>query len=149
MERTLIILKPDALQRSLMGDIVHRLERRGLQFIGLKLLIPTMELAQEHYKVHRERDFYPGLIDYITSSPVVAGVVEGVGVVKLVRETVGATRPVEATPGSIRGDLAVDVGRNLIHASDSAENGAVEVALWFRDDELVSYQLTNERWIHG
>jgi nucleoside-diphosphate kinase len=149
MERTLIILKPDAVQRGLIGEILMRLERRGLQVVALKMLVPSAELAQQHYIVHRERDFYPGLIEYITSGPVVAGVIAGPGVVKLVRETVGATRPVEAQLGSIRGDLAVDVGRNLIHASDSPENGDAEVALWFGQDELASYELTNARWIRG
>ena len=147
MERTLVILKPDAVQRGLVGEIIHRLERRGLQVIGLKMLAVDRALAERHYAVHQGKSFYDGLIAYITSSPVVVGVFAGANAVLIVRNTVGATRPYEAAPGTIRGDLAVDVGRNLIHASDSVENGEAEVALWFRPDELVEYQLTNGRWI--
>ena len=147
MERTLVILKPDAVQRGLVGEIIHRLERRGLQLIGLKMLAVDRALAERHYAVHQGKSFYDGLIAYITSSPVVVGVFAGANAVLIVRNTVGATRPYEAAPGTIRGDLAVDVGRNLIHASDSVENGEAEVALWFRPDELVEYQLTNGRWI--
>jgi nucleoside-diphosphate kinase len=147
MERTLVILKPDAVQRGLVGEIIQRLERRGLQVIGLKMLAVDRALAERHYAVHQGKSFYDGLIAYITSSPVVVGVFAGANAVLIVRNTVGATRPYEAAPGTIRGDLAVDVGRNLIHASDSVENGEAEVALWFRPDELVEYQLTNGRWI--
>jgi nucleoside-diphosphate kinase len=147
MERTLIILKPDAIQRGLIGEIVHRLERRGLQFIGLKMLTVPRKLAEEHYAVHRDRSFYSGLIEYITSGPVVAGVIEGPGAVGVVRATVGATKPAEAATGTIRGDLAVEVGRNLIHASDSVDNGEAEIALWFTSTELSTYSLTNQRWI--
>lgn len=147
MERSLIILKPDAVQRGLIGEIIHRLERRGLQFVALKLVAVSRSLAEEHYGVHRGRSFYDGLITYITSGPVVAAVVEGDGAVAVVRATVGATRPVDSPPGSIRGDLAVEVGRNLIHASDSVDNGAAEVALWFTPAELITYELTNQRWI--
>jgi nucleoside-diphosphate kinase len=147
MERTLIILKPDAVQRGLVGEIIQRLERRGLQFIGLKLLQVDRDLAERHYAVHKGKPFYDGLIDYITSGPVVTGVIVGKNAVVIVRTTVGATRPHEAAAGTIRGDLAVDVGRNLIHASDSPENGEAEVALWFRPDELADYQLANHPWI--
>src|SRR5262245_58058982 len=147
MERTLVILKPDAVQRGLVGEIIHRLERRGLQLIGLKMLAVDRALAERHYAIHKGKSFYDGLIAYITSSPVVVGVFAGANAVLIVRNTVGATRPYEAAPGTIRGDLAVDVGRNLIHASDSVENGEAEVALWFRPDELVEYQVTNGRWI--
>ena len=147
MERTLVILKPDAVQRGLVGEIIQRLERRGLQLISLKMLAVDRALAERHYAVHQGKSFYDGLIAYITSSPVVVGVFAGANAVLIVRNTVGATRPYEAAPGTIRGDLAVDVGRNLIHASDSVENGEAEVALWFRPDELVEYQLTNGRWI--
>lgn len=147
MERTLIILKPDAVQRGLIGEIVHRLERRGLQFAALKMLQPETSLARQHYAEHEGKSFYEGLVQYITSGPVVAGVLVGNDAIKLTRATVGATRPVEAAPGTIRGDLAVEVGRNLIHASDSPENGEKEIALWFSAGELTSYQRTNERWI--
>jgi nucleoside-diphosphate kinase len=147
VEQTLIILKPDAVQRGLIGEIIHRLERRGLQIVALKLMRADRALAERHYAVHQGRPFYAGLIDYITSGPVVAGVLAGKEAVAITRATVGATRPVEATPGSIRGDLAVEVGRNLIHASDSPENGQAEVALWFRPEEIISFERTNERWL--
>jgi nucleoside-diphosphate kinase len=147
MERTLIIAKPDAVQRGLVGEIIRRLERRGLQIVGLKMIQIDQALAEQHYSVHRGKGFYAGLIDYITSGPVVVGVLQGKDAVALTRATVGATRPVEAAPGSIRGDLAVEVGRNLIHASDSPDNGQAEVALFFQPHELVNYELTNARWI--
>jgi len=147
MERTLIVLKPDAVQRGLIGEIIHRLERRGLQLVGLKLMHTDRALAERHYAEHIGKPFYPGLIDYITSGPVVAGVLAGKDAVALTRATVGSTRPLEATPGTIRGDLAVEVGRNLIHASDKPETGEHEVNLWFGPDELVAYDLTNGRWI--
>lgn len=147
MERTLIILKPDAVQRGLVGEILHRLERRGLQIAALKMVQASVELAEQHYAEHVGKPFYAGLVSYITSSPVVAGVLVGKDAVALTRATVGSTRPLEATPGTIRGDLAVEVGRNLIHASDKPETGEREVALWFRPEEIVSYQRTNERWI--
>jgi len=147
MERTLIILKPDAVQRGLIGEIIGRLERRGLQVIGLKMLAVDRELAERHYAVHQGKGFYEGLITYIIASPVVVGVLAGANAIAITRMTIGATRPAEAAPGTIRGDLAVDVGRNLIHASDSVENGEQEVNLWFRPDELVEYQVTNQPWI--
>ncbi|MCC6626727.1 MAG: nucleoside-diphosphate kinase [Chloroflexi bacterium] len=147
VERSLIILKPDAVQRGLIGEIIHRLERRGLQFVALKMVTVSRSLAEAHYAVHRGRSFYAGLIEYIASGPVVAAVIEGDGAVAVVRATVGATRPVDSPPGSIRGDLAVEVGRNLIHASDSVDNGAAEVALWFTPAELNTYELANQRWI--
>lgn len=147
MERTLIILKPDAVQRGLVGEILRRLERRGLQLVGLKMLAVERALAERHYAIHQGKPFYDGLIAYITSSPVVVGVLAGNNAVAITRATVGATRPAEAAPGTIRGDLAVDVGRNLIHASDSVENGEQEISLWFRPDELVEYQLANQPWI--
>lgn len=147
MERTLIILKPDAVQRSLIGEIIGRLERRGLQIVGLKLIQIDRALAERHYAVHQGKPFYAGLIDYITAGPVVVGVLAGANAIALTRATVGATRPVEATPGSIRGDLAVDVGRNLIHASDSAENGEAEVNLFFAPNEVVDYTLANHPWL--
>jgi nucleoside-diphosphate kinase len=147
MERTLIILKPDAVQRGLIGEIIHRLERRGLQFVALKMMAVSRQLAEAHYAVHREQKFFGGLINYITSGPVVAGVIEGPGAVAVVRATVGATRPAEAAPGSIRGDLAVEVGRNLIHASDSVSNGEAEVALWFTPAELSTYTPATLPWV--
>jgi len=146
-EQTLIILKPDAVQRGLVGPILSRLEQRGLKLIGLKLIKVSQDLARRHYAVHDGRPFFQGLIQYITSAPVLVGAIEGRDVVAIVRNTVGATNPVQAAPGTIRGDFALEIGRNLIHASDSPENGAKEVALFFKPEELVSYERTNEGWI--
>ena len=116
MEKTFIIIKPDAVQRGLVGEIIHRFERRGLKLVAMKFVAVSNELAQEHYGVHKERPFYQGLIDYITSSPVVALVLEGTDAIKVVRNTVGATKPAEAAPGTIRADFGLEIGRNLVHA---------------------------------
>ncbi len=147
MERTLIIVKPDAVQRGLIGGVLGRLEARGLKLVGLKLLAVDEALARQHYAVHEGKPFFAGLIQYITSSPVVVGVFEGRDAVAVVRATVGATNPVIAAPGTIRGDWALEIGRNLIHASDSPETAANEVGLFFRDGELVSYERATDRWI--
>jgi nucleoside-diphosphate kinase len=146
MERTFIILKPDAVQRGLVGEIIARFERRGLKIVGMKFLQVGDALAREHYAVHAERPFFAGLISYITSSPVVAMVVEGTNAIAIVRNTVGATKPAEATPGSIRADFGLEIGRNLVHASDGPETAATEIALWFGDD-LVSWERATDRWI--
>jgi nucleoside-diphosphate kinase len=147
MERTLIILKPDAVQRALVGEIIHRFERRGLKIVGLKLLQVAPDLARRHYAVHEGKPFYPGLIAYITSGPVVVMAVEGPDAIGVVRSTVGATRPAEATPGSVRADFGLMVGRNLIHASDGVDTARDELALWFDDGELTSYARDIDRWI--
>ena len=147
MERTLIILKPDALQRGLMGPILARLEARGLKFIGLKLMQVSNELANKHYGIHQGKPFFEGLVSYITSSPVLVGAIEGKDVIEIVRSTVGATNPVKAAPGTIRGDFGVNIGRNLIHASDSPENGQNEVALFFAADELISAERSIDQWV--
>ena len=147
MERTLIIVKPDGVQRGLAGEIISRLEWRGLKIVGLKLLQVSRELAERHYGVHRGKSFYPGLVDYITASPVVVGVLEGPGAVAVVRSTVGATDPAKADAGTIRGDLGISIGRNLIHASDGAETAEHEIGLFFQPAELVSYQRALDRWI--
>jgi nucleoside-diphosphate kinase len=146
-EQSLIILKPDAVQRGLAGPILTRLEQRGLKLVGLKLMQIDDALARRHYAVHEGKPFFAGLVEYIVSGPVLVGVLEGKDVVQTVRNTVGATNPVNAAPGTIRGDFAVEIGRNLIHASDSPENGAKEVALFFQPQELVSYERANDRWI--
>lgn len=146
MERTFIIIKPDAVQRGLVGEIVHRFERRGLKIVGMQFLQVSDELAREHYAVHKERPFFAGLIEYITSSPVVAMVVEGTNAIAIVRNTVGATKPAEATPGSIRADFGVEIGRNLVHASDGADTAATEIALWFGHD-LVAWPRATDAWI--
>ena len=147
MERTLIILKPDALQRGLMGPILARLEARGLKFIGLKLMQVSNELANKHYGIHQGKPFFEGLVSYITSSPVLVGAIEGKDVIEIVRSTVGATNPVKAAPGTIRGDFGVNIGRNLIHASDSPENGQSEVALFFAAEELISAERSIDQWV--
>ncbi|HLH24967.1 MAG TPA: nucleoside-diphosphate kinase [Chloroflexota bacterium] len=147
MQRTLIIVKPDAVQRGLIGGVLSRLEARGLKLVGLKLIAVDEALARRHYGVHEGKPFFPGLIQYITSSPVVVGVFEGPEAVAVVRATVGATNPVAAAPGTIRGDWALEIGRNLIHASDSPETAATEVALFFRPEELVTYERATDRWI--
>ncbi len=148
MQQTLIIVKPDAVQRGLIGAVLSRLEARGLKLVGLKLIAVDEALARRHYGVHEGKPFFPGLIRYITSSPVVVGVLEGPEAVGVVRATVGATNPVAAGPGTIRGDWALEIGRNLIHASDSPETAAAEVALFFRPEELVSYERATDRWIY-
>jgi nucleoside-diphosphate kinase len=146
-ERTLVIVKPDGVQRGLVGAIIARLEARGLKLAALRFLNVSQDLASRHYAVHEGKPFYQGLIAYITSGPVVAAVFEGKDAVAVVRATVGATNPANAAPGTIRGDLALEIGRNLIHASDSVENGAGEVALWFPEAELVSWRRDAERWV--
>ena len=146
MERTFIILKPDAVQRGLVGEIIARFERRGLKIVGMKFLQVSDDLAREHYAVHAERPFFAGLISYITSSPVVAMVVEGTNAIAIVRNTVGATKPAEATPGSIRADFGLEIGRNLVHASDGPETAASEIALWFGED-LVAWDRATDRWV--
>ena len=136
MERTLIIVKPDAMQRGLAGEIIKRFEQRGLKIIGIKLLRISSELAQKHYDVHRERPFFAGLVDYITSAPVVVMALEGSDAIVAARTTIGATKPAEAAAGTIRGDFALEVGRNLVHGSDSPENSVIEVANFFSEAEL-------------
>ncbi|MGE5620907.1 MAG: nucleoside-diphosphate kinase [Sphingomonadaceae bacterium] len=147
MERTLVIVKPDGVQRGLVGEVLKRFEARGLKMVGLKLMAVSQELARRHYAVHAGKPFFGPLIDYITASPVVVAVFEGKDAVAAVRATVGATNPVQASPGSIRADLAMEIGRNLVHASDSAENAEAEVALWFKEEELVRWSRDVDRWI--
>jgi nucleoside-diphosphate kinase len=146
-ERTLIIVKPDATQRGLIGPILARLEARGLKLIGLKLAPVPRELAERHYAEHEGKPFYEKLLDYITSAPVVVGCLEGTNAVQVVRNTVGATDPANATPGTIRGDWALEIGRNLVHASDRVETAERELALWFDEGELVSYGRDTDRWV--
>ncbi len=149
MERSLIILKPDAVQRGLVGPIVTRLEQRGLKFAGLKMIQIDEALAKRHYAVHEGKGFFTELVRYITSGPVVVMVVVGNGVIQMVRNTVGATNPANAAPGTIRGDFGIEIGRNLIHASDSPENGESEVALFFQPDELaVNWDRSVDPWIY-
>lgn len=147
MEKSLVLVKPDGVQRGLIGEVISRLEKRGLRLVGAKFLDVSLELAETHYAIHKGKPFYEPLICYITSAPVMAMVWEGPNAVAAIRQTMGATRPVEAAPGSIRHDFALEVGRNLTHASDSVENGDKEVALWFAPDELVTWERDNDRWI--
>jgi nucleoside-diphosphate kinase len=147
LERTLVIIKPDGVQRALVGPIVTRLESRGLKLVGLKLVQVSAELAARHYAEHEGKPFYAGLLKYITSAPVVVACVEGTSAVQMVRNSVGATNPLNAAPGTIRADLALDIGRNLIHASDAPATAERELALWFKPDELVSYARETDRWI--
>lgn len=147
MECTLVIVKPDAVQRGLIGEVLRRLETRGLKMVGLKLMAVSQELARKHYAVHTGKSFFEPLISYITSAPVVVAVFEGKDAVAAVRSTVGATNPVQAAPGTIRGDLGMEIGRNLVHASDSAEAARSEVALWFKEDELAPWGRDTDRWI--
>ena len=147
MERTLVLIKPDGVQRGLIGEIIARLERRGLRLVGTKFLQVSQELAETHYAIHQGKPFYDGLIAYITSAPVMAMVWEGPNAIAAVRQTMGATRPTEAAPGSVRHDFALEVGRNLTHASDSIENGQAEVSLWFTDQELVPWKRAIDPWV--
>ncbi len=132
LQRTLLLVKPDGVQRQLVGRVLTRFEERGLKLVGLKLVQVDRALAEEHYAVHREKPFFRGLVDFITSGPLVAAALEGPNAIAIVRAMNGATRPHEAAPGSIRGDFAVETAQNLVHASDSEENAAAELALWFR-----------------
>ncbi len=146
-ERTLVLVKPDAVQRLLAGRIIARFEERGLRIVGLKLVQVDRALAERHYAVHRGKPFFEGLIDFITSAPLVAMALEGPNAIALVRSMVGATRPHEAAPGTIRGDLAVETAQNLVHASDGPETAAAELDLWFEGDELLEYGRDIDRWV--
>lgn len=147
MERTLIIIKPDAVQRGLTGQIIHRFERRGLRIAALKFMQIDQALARRHYAVHEGKPFYEPLVDYITSGPVVVMILQGKDAIQIARRTMGATNPAQADPGTIRADFAVEVGRNLVHGSDGAETAAFETALFFQEDEILSWERSLERWI--
>ena len=147
-ERSLVLIKPDGVQRLLVGRVIARLEDRGLRLVGLKLVAVSHELAEQHYAIHRERPFFAGLVAFITSSPLVAIAVEGPNAISVVRAMVGATRPWEAEPGTIRGDFALEVGQNLIHASDGPETAATELALWFPEG-IATYGREVDRWVLG
>lgn len=147
MERTLIIIKPDAVQRALIGEIIRRFEVRGLRIVGMKFIQMSRDLASTHYAIHQGKSFYEPLIDYITSGPVVVMALEGENAVEIARKTIGATKPVEAEAGTIRGDFGMQVGRNLVHGSDAVETGVEEVARFFDDAELVSWTRDTDRWI--
>jgi len=146
-ERTLVLIKPDGVQRLLTGRILARYEDRGLKIIGLKLIRVSSDLAERHYAVHREKPFFRGLVEFITSAPLVAAVLEGPNAIAVVRAMNGATRPHEAEPGSIRGDFALETAQNLVHASDGAETAETEIELWFQPEELLAYDREIDRWV--
>ena len=147
LQRTLLLVKPDGVQRQLVGRVLARFEDRGLKIVGLKMVRVDRELAERHYAVHREKPFFRGLVDFITSGPLVAAALEGPNAIVIVRAMNGATRPHEAEPGSIRGDFAVETAQNLVHASDGPETAETELALWFRPEELLDYSREIDRWV--
>lgn len=147
MERSLVLVKPEGVQRGLIGEVISRLERRGLRLVAAKFIQVSRELAESHYDIHKGKSFYDGLISHITSAPVMAMVWEGPNAVAAIRQTVGATRPWEAAPGTIRHDYGLEVGLNITHASDSPENGLSEAALWFKKAELVTWGREIDRWV--
>lgn len=148
LEKTLVIVKPDGVQRGLVGEIISRLERRGLRLVALKMMRVSQAHAEQHYAVHQGKSFYEPLVAYIISAPVVVMAWEGNKAIEAVRQTVGATNPTAAAPGTIRADFALEIGRNLIHASDGPETAAFELGLWFKPDELVDWKRDGERWVY-
>ncbi len=147
MERTFIAIKPDGVQRGLVGEIIGHFEAKGFTLVGLKLIIASQELAERHYDIHKERPFFKDLVSFITSGPLVAMVWEGDGVVASARRIIGATNPLTAEPGTIRGDFAVSIGRNIIHGSDAIETAQREISLWFTDAELANWESTMKPWL--
>jgi nucleoside-diphosphate kinase len=148
VERTFLAIKPDGVQRGLIGEIIRRYETKGFTLVGLKLMNVSRELAEKHYGVHKEKPFFPGLVEFITAGPVVAMVWEGEGVIASARKIIGATNPLNAEPGTIRGDYGVSIGRNIIHGSDAPETAQSEIALWFTSEELASWQPTINPWVY-
>jgi nucleoside-diphosphate kinase len=148
VERTLVILKPDAVQRALVGPIITRFEQRGLRIAGMKLMQVTPELAARHYAIHKGKAFYDPLVKYITSGPVVVMVLEGTSAIDVVRATMGATNSAKAAAGTIRADYAMEIGRNLVHGSDSPETAAFEIPLFFREEEILYYKRAVDNWIY-
>jgi nucleoside-diphosphate kinase len=149
MEKTLVLLKPDCVQRRLVGSILRRFEQKGLRLVGLKLIQASRSLAEQHYAVHKNRHFFESLLGFLTSGPTTALVLEGREAVSVVRGMMGTTDGAKSPPGTIRGDYAISVQNNLIHGSDNPENAVAEIALWFKDEELVTYQPVDERWVAG
>jgi nucleoside-diphosphate kinase len=147
MEKTFIMVKPDGVQRGLIGEIVARFEKKGFQLVGAKLMQVSRELAEQHYAEHKEKPFFGELVDFITSSPVFAMVWAGEGVIETARQMMGKTNPKDAAPGTIRGDYGISVGMNIIHGSDSPESAEREIKLWFKEEELLNYEKTINRWI--
>ena len=147
MEQILIIIKPDAVQRGLIGQIVHRFERRGLRVTAMKFLQITKDMARRHYAVHQGKPFYEPLVNYISSGPVVVMVMEGKNAIQIARRTMGATNPVEADPGTIRADFGLEIGRNLVHGSDGPETADLEISIFFDETEIVPWKRDLDRWI--
>ena len=139
MQRTLVLIKPDAVKRGLAGEIIARLERKGLKIVAMRMLQMEKAMAERHYAIHEDKPFFPALVDFITSSPIIAAVVEGKNAVEVVRRMMGETDPLHAAPGTIRGDFGLDIGQNLIHGSDSEENAQQEISLFFSEKEILSY----------
>ncbi len=148
MERTFVMVKPDGVQRNLVGEVIRRFEAKGFTLVGLKMMQVSRELAEQHYDVHKEKSFFGGLVDFIVSAPVVAMVWEGEGVVAAARKIIGATNPLTAEPGTIRGDYGISIGRNLIHGSDAIETAQREINLWFTEEELISWEPTITAWLY-
>ncbi len=148
MERTFVMVKPDGVQRNLVGEVIRRFEAKGFTLVGLKMMQVSRELAEQHYDVHKEKSFFGGLVDFIVSAPVVAMVWEGEGVVAAARKIIGATNPLTAEPGTIRGDYGISIGRNLIHGSDAIETAQREINLWFTGEELISWEPTITAWLY-
>lgn len=149
MEKSFVMVKPDGVQRELVGEIIRRFEKKGVKIIGLKLMKINEELAKQHYAVHNGKIFFNDLIKFIISGPVVAMVFEGENVINIVRKMIGATDPTNAMPGTIRGDFVLDTGQNVIHASDSIENAKREIGLFFKEEELIDYSLNSNRWVYS
>lgn len=147
MERSLVLIKPDALQRGLAGEIISRLERKGLKIVAMKMLQMDNSLAQRHYAIHKGKAFFNELVDFITSSPIIASVFQGEDAISVIRQTMGETDPAKSLPGTIRGDLGLDISHNLIHGSDSVENASTEINLFFTAEEIRDYQRDIDRWI--
>lgn len=149
MEKTLVLIKPDAVERGLIGEIISRLEKRGLRLAAAKFVKVSKSFAEEHYAIHKGKPFYNGLVKYITASPLMAMVWEGENAIAAVRQTMGSTNPIEAAPGTVRHDLAVKMSRNLTHASDSPTSAETEIKLWFKENEIVAWNRSVEEWIFG
>ncbi len=149
MERSFVMIKPDGVQRELVGEIITRFEKKGVKIVGAKLMVLSKELAERHYEEHQGKIFFEGLIKFITSGPVIAMVMEGEGVIGVIRKIVGATKPGDAVPGTIRGDYVLDAGQNIIHASDCLENAKREISLFFKDEEIIDYHLAVKDWIYS
>jgi nucleoside-diphosphate kinase len=149
MQRTLILLKPDAIQRRLVGTLIRRFEQRGLRLVAMKLVQPSQQLAEKHYAIHKGKPFYDSLLKFLTAGPTVAMVLEGREAVAVARALMGPTDGTKAPPATIRGDFALSVQNNLIHGSDSLENAVAEIALWFKQEELLTYAMVDASWVGG